>query len=171
MFDGLFQPMHLLVILGIALLVYGLVDIALYEESYAVEPPLVLFAVAGAVVAFAGMLWLDLAGTPRAQTLALALLLGGGTGVALYSGLLRLNEATNSEGLRSYEYRLTRDSVFAPVDPRLPELDFSNYGNYWRQFKLGTTHSFELRKGGLGFYQVNMAPVRERMVAYFRGEK
>src|SRR5262249_35507017 len=93
-------------ILGIALLVYGLVDIAPYDESYAVEPPLVLFAVAGAVVALAGMLWLDLADTPRAHTLALALLLGGGTGVALYSGLLRLNEATDSEGLHTYDYRM-----------------------------------------------------------------
>jgi hypothetical protein len=158
-------------ILGIALLVYGVADIALYDESYAVAPPLGLFALGGVVAALAGMLWLAFAGAPRAETLGLALLLGGATGLALYSGALRLNEATDSEGLHTYEYRLTRYSVFEPVDPKLPPLDFSDFTDYWGQFKLGTIHRFELRKGGLGFYQVNLAPVRERMRAYFRGEK
>jgi hypothetical protein len=156
-------------ILGISLLVYGFVDIALYDESYAVDPPFVLFALGGALAALAGMLWLASVRAPRAETLGLALLLGGATGVALYPGTLRLNAATDSEGLHAYEYRLTRYSVFEPVDQRLPTLDFSEFSDYWGQFKLGTTHQFELRKGGLGFYQVNMAPVRERMRAYFRG--
>ena len=156
-------------VLGIALLVYGFVDIALYEESYAVEPPLVLFALGGAIAALAGLLWLSLTRAPRAETLVLSFLLGGATGIAMYPGALRLNEATDSEGLRAYDYRLKTYSVFVPVDPKLPELDLSNFSDYWGQFKLGTTHRFELRKGGLGFYQVNMAPVRARMREYFRG--
>ena len=49
--------------------------------------------------------------------------------------------------------------MFSPVDPNLPVLRFPRDADYWRQFKLGTTHQFELRKGGLGFYQVNMQPV------------
>ena len=61
--------------------------------------------------------------------------------------------------------------MFSPADPDLPVLRFEGYADYWRQFKLGTTHSFELRKGGLGFYQVNMQPVRARMREYFTGER
>jgi len=154
-------------ILGIVLLLYGLGDIWLYDESYAVDPPFVLFALGGALTVLAGMVWLGLAGAPRVETLGLALLLGGATGIALYPGALRLNEVTDSQGLRAHEYRLNKYAVFEPVDPALPTLDFSNYSNYWRQFKLGSTHSFELRKGGLGFWQVNMAPVNERMRDYF----
>ena len=43
--------------------------------------------------------------------------------------------------------------------------------DYWGQFKIGTTHRFELRKGGLGFYQVNMQPVHVKMREYFIGRK
>lgn len=149
------------------LLCYTVVDLALNEEIYAVDPPLVLYAVAGAIAVLAGMLWLAAAGVPRAETLGLSLLLGGALGFALYPGVLRLNEATDDEGLRAYEYRLTQYVVFSPVDSNLPVLEFPKDEDYWRQFKLGTTHRFELRKGGLGFYQVNMQPVHARMREYF----
>jgi hypothetical protein len=92
-------------------------------------------------------------------------------GLALYPGLLRLNEATDSEGLRDCEYRLTAYVVFSPVDSQLPVLEFDKDGQYWRQFALGTTHKFELRKGGLGFYQVNMAPVYAKLREYYTSGK
>jgi len=158
-------------IIVIVLVLYTLFDMMLPDESYAVDPPLVLFALGGAIAALAAMLWLAFSGAPRPVGLGLALLLGAATAFALYPGALRINEATDSEGLHSYEYRLKSYSVFEPVDPKLPPLDFSNFNDYWGQFKLGTTHQFELRKGGLGFYQVDMAPVRDRMRAYFSGKR
>ena len=154
-------------LLVIALLGYAVVDLALSEEAYAVEPPLALFAVGGAIMVLAGLLWLGSAGVPRAETFGVALLLGGAFGFALYPGALRVNALTDSEGLRTYDYRLSAYVVFSPLDKSLPELQFPGDADYWRQFKLGTVHSFELRKGGLGFYQVDMAPVRAKMRAYF----
>ncbi len=158
-------------VLVLSLLCYAVVDFAMNEEVYAVDPPLVLFAVAGAIAVLASMLWLVSAGVPRAETLGLSLLLGAAAAAALYPGLLRVNEATDDEGLRTYEYRLTEYVVFSPVDPNLPVLEFPGVADYWRQFKLGTMHSFELRKGGLGFYQVNMEPVHARMREYLAGRK
>jgi hypothetical protein len=158
-------------VLALLLLGYAIVDIAISEESYAVNPPWVLFALGGAIAVLVGMLWLASAGVPRAETLGLSLLLGGMVGLALYPGLLRLNEATDSEGLRDCEYRLTAYVVFSPVDSRLPVLEFDKDGQYWRQFALGTTHKFELRKGGLGFYQVNMAPVYAKLREYYTSGK
>ncbi len=158
-------------VLVLSLLCYAVVDFAMYEEVYAVDPPLVLFAVAGAIAVLASMLWLVSAGVPRAETLGLSLLLGAAAAAALYPGLLRVNEATDDEGLRAYEYRLTEYVAFSPVDPNLPVLEFPGVADYWRQFKLGTMHSFELRKGGLGFYQVNMEPVHARMREYLAGRK
>jgi len=153
-------------VLVLSLLCYAVVDFAMHEEVYAVDPPLVLFAVAGAIAVLASMLWLVSAGVPRAETLGLSLLLGAAAAAALYPGLLRVNEATDDEGLRAYEYRLTEYVVFSPMDPNLPVLEFPGVADYWRQFKLGTMHSFELRKGALGFYQVNMEPVHARMREY-----
>jgi len=150
---------------------YGVLDLALNEEVHAVEPPLVFFVLAGAIAALASMIWLASAQVPRIETLGLSLLLGGAVGFALYPGVLRLNEATDTEGLRIYEYRLTAYVVFSPVDSNLPVLEFPKDEDYWRQFKLGTTHRFELRKGGLGFYQVNMQPVYVKMREYFVGRK
>ena len=158
-------------VLALFLLGYAIVDIAISQESYAVDPPFVLFALGGAIAVLVGMLWLASAGVPRAETLGLSLLLGGMVGLALYPGLLRLNEATDSEGLRDCEYRLTAYVVFSPVDSRLPVLEFDKDGQYWRQFALGTTHKFELRKGGLGFYQVNMAPVYAKLREYYTSGK
>ncbi len=158
-------------VLVLLFLCYGVVDLALNEEIHAVELPLVLFVLAGAIAALASMIWLVSAQVPRIETLGLSLLLGGAIGFALYPGVLRLNEATDTEGLRAYEYRLTEYVVFSPVDPNLPVLRFPRDADYWRQFKLGTTHQFELRKGGLGFYQVNMQPVHARMREYFIGQK
>jgi len=120
-------------------------------------------------VVLASMLWLLSAKVPRPETLGLSLLLGITAGVALYPGLLRVNEATDDEGLRTYDYRLTEYVVFSPVDSNLPVLNFPKDADYWGQFKLGTTHRFELRKGGLGFYQVNMEPVHAKMHEYFVG--
>jgi hypothetical protein len=158
-------------VLVLSLLCYAIVDFAMNEEVYAVDPPLVLFGVAGAIVVLAAMLWLVSAGVPRAETLGLSLLLGAAAGAALYPGLLRVNEATDDEGLRAYDYRLTEYVVFSPVDPNLPVMTFPGVADYWRQFKIGTIHRFELRKGGLGFYQVNMQPVHAKMHEYFIGRK
>jgi hypothetical protein len=153
--------------LVIALLCYAIVDLAANEEIYAVDPPLVLFAVGGAIAVLAGLLWFASAGVPRAETLGLSLLLGGAVGFAQYPGALRVNAATDSEGLRTYDYRLTSYVVFSPLDARVPELSFPGDADYWGQFKLGTVHPFSLRKGGLGFYQVDMAPVHTKMRDYF----
>jgi hypothetical protein len=158
-------------VLVLSLLCYAVVDFAMNEEVYAVDPPLVLFGVAGAIAVLVSMLWLVSAGVPRAETLGLSLLLGAAAGAALYPGLLRVNEATDDEGLRAHDYRLTEYVVFSPLDPNLPVMTFPGVADYWRQFKIGTIHRFELRKGGLGFYQVNMQPVHEKMREYFSGRK
>jgi len=154
-------------VLVLLLVGYWVADFVNYDETYAVEPPLVLFMLAGAIASLAGLVWLGTAGVPRAPTLVLSLLLAVATGLALYPGALRLNQATDSEGLRAYEYRLTAYVVFSPADTKLPVLSFSGDAEYWGQFKLGTAYSFELRKGGLGIYQVNMRPVRDRISDYF----
>jgi len=57
-------------VLVLSLLCYAVVDFAMNEEVYAVDPLLVLFGVAGAIAVLASMLWLVSAGVPRAEALA-----------------------------------------------------------------------------------------------------
>jgi hypothetical protein len=49
--------------------------------------------------------------------------------------------------VRSTLAKLTEYVVFSPMDPNLPILTFQGVADYWRQFKIGTIHRFELRKG------------------------
>ena len=55
-------------VLVLSLLCYAIVDFAMNEEVYAVDPPFVLFGVAGAIAVLASMLWLVSAGVPRAAS-------------------------------------------------------------------------------------------------------
>ncbi len=61
--------------------------------------------------------------------------------------------------------------MFSPVDSNPPVLSFPKDADDWGHFKIGTTHGFELRKGGLGFYQVNVQPVHVKMREYFIGRR
>src|SRR5260221_11705206 len=102
-------------VLVLSLLCYAVVDFAMNEEVYAVDPPLALFGVAGAIAVLASMLWLVSAGVPRAEALGLSLLLGAAAGAALYPRLLAVNEANDYQGLRAHNYRLTEVVLFLPL--------------------------------------------------------
>ncbi|MCK7509538.1 MAG: hypothetical protein MZV70_39540 [Desulfobacterales bacterium] len=48
-----------------------------------------------------------------------------------------------------------------------PALEFPGHHEYWAQFKPGSVHQFELRRGGLGFYQLNMRPLEKALREYY----
>ena len=100
---------------------------------------------------------------PKRNNSALyALLFGLGMGFAAYPFLVRVNAWTDTSGLRGYEYRLDTDYVWRSGEPDAPELDlYLSSSRWWKQFHPGDIYTFELRKGGLGFWQVNMSPVYE----------
>jgi hypothetical protein len=105
---------------------------------------------------------------PRRQNSALyALLFGLGAGLATYPFLVRVNAWTDSDGLREYDYRLGTDYVWRSVLPGTPDLEMYLSGSaWWRQFVPGDGYTFELRKGGLGFWQVNMTSIYEAQKKY-----
>jgi hypothetical protein len=107
---------------------------------------------------------------PRRQNSALyGLLFGLGAGLAAYPFLVRVNAWTDSDGLRQYDYRLGTDYVWHSMLPGTPDLEMYLSGSaWWRQFVPGDSYTFELRKGGLGFWQVNMIPVYEAQKKYVR---
>jgi len=98
----------------------------------------------------------------RKNSALYALLFGLGTGLAAYPLLVRVNAWTDNGGLHEYDYRLGADYVWRSVMPGAPDLEMYLSGSaWWRQFVPGDGYTFELRKGGLGFWQINMTTVYE----------
>jgi len=149
------------------LMTYALVDFVLNEETYASQPPYGFLVLLGVIVALIAGRWLRGGNVPNAERVGLAIVLGATFGVAFYPGLLRINQLTDGVGLQTYVYQLQRDGTLAPLQKGPPDLIFPRYADYWSAFSVGSLHEFRLRKGGLGFYQVDMAPINEAMREYF----
>ena len=149
------------------LTVYGFADFLINEETYAARPPYSFFALLGVLAALMAGRWLRGGNVPYAERMALALVLGVTFAAAFYPGLLRINQLTDRVGLQTYLYQLQRDGSLAPLQKGPPDLVFPRYADYWSSFSLGSLHEFRLRRGGLGFYQVDMAPTNEAMREYF----
>lgn len=151
-----------------ALVLYAFIDGVLGKETYVGPAPFDGFAIAGGLAALAAALWMWRGEVPAAESIIVAVLFGGALGAAGYPGMLRINAFTDTDGLRAYEYQLTPGRQLEPLTPGLPTLAFPQYYEYWGQFKPGSHHRFELRKGGLGFYQINMKPVHEALRDFYR---
>jgi hypothetical protein len=150
------------------LMAYAITDLVINQETYASRPPYSTFALLGVIVALIAGRWLSGADMPSAERAGLAIVLGATFAAALYPGLLRINQLTGGVGLQTYLYQLQRDGSLAPLQTGPPELRFLRYADYWSSFSAGSLHEFRLRRGGLGFYQVDMAPINEAMRKYFR---
>jgi hypothetical protein len=148
---------------------YALIDGAfLMQETYAERPFYEFFAMMGILLSIIVGVWLLRAQIPRAESLTLATLVGAGFAVALYPGLLRINAISDPSGLQKYAYVLESNHIFKAVDAGHPALRFERDREYWAQFELGSIYHFELRKGGLGFYQLNMTPIYAAMKEFYR---
>jgi hypothetical protein len=161
-----------LVIVFFGLLFYALGDTFFVgQETYAEVPPYGVLVACGVVAAVAAALWMRRGQVPWAENLFVALLLGGALGAAGYPGALRINALTDGEGLRKYSYQLAPQGKLQPLTPGLPVLAFPQYPEYWGQFATGSRHEFELRRGTLGFYQLDMRPVNEALRDFYRRKK
>jgi hypothetical protein len=159
------------VITFFVLFFYALGDTFFFNhEIYADQPPYRFFIAAGILAAVAAALWMRRALVPVAETLGVALLFGAALGAAAYPGALRANAFTDVDGLQRYEYQLTPELVLSPLAAGLPILAFPSYADYWSSFKAGSVHTFELRRGGLGFYQLNMLPVEAALREYYEAQ-
>ncbi len=157
------------VVLFFVSIVYALVDgLMLNSETYAGQPFLSAYMAAGLTLGVLAALLLRGAKVPITETVVVAVLAGAAFGAALYPGLLRINQLTDKEGLRAYEYTMIAPAHFSPKIEGPPELKFpARHREFWSQYEPGSTERFELRKGGLHFYQINMKPIYKRIRDYY----
>ena len=154
-----------------ALLAYAIADPLLGTETYAASPPLGINLVAGFVAALLAWRWLQAGAVPAPESAGVALLIGCVLVGALYPGLLRVNQLTDRDGLAAHPYALAPDLSLRPLERELPVLRFPRFADYWSHFPPGSLHEFRLRRGGLGFWQVDMAPVNEAMRAWYASRR
>ena len=137
------------------------------SEFYAGDAPYVLIGFSMLLGFFVILSALRHFEPERKNSALYALLFGLGVGLAAYPFLVRVNAWTDSDGLHDFDYRLGTDYVWHAVLPGTPNLEMYLSGSlWWRQFVPGDSYTFALRKGGLGFWQVNMTPVYEAQKKY-----
>jgi hypothetical protein len=147
---------------------YAMIDgLFLRSEVYASAPFYLVYFLLAIVVGVIAGRWLRNNSVPMLESTVLAVMLGLAAGAAAYPGALRVNALTDTAGFQTYEYVRTADGSYRPPQPDLPRLILSGYPEYWGRFAEGSIYRFQLRKGGLGFYQLNMGPVRIAMRQYY----
>ena len=154
-----------------ALIGYGLIDFTVMEEAYAGRPLMEIYIIAGLATALASVAWMRRGMVPLPESIMIGVLLGGACGAALYPGLLRLNQLTDSSGPQNVEYHASSTGKFTPLRQDLPVLEFDDNADYWAQFPAGATYRFQLRRGGLGFYQLDLAAIHGDMRHYYDGKR
>ena len=160
------------VILLLTFLIYASVDSIINSETYIDKSFYQIYLWSGVVTSIIVMGWQMIAKVPKSESFAVGLFFGGALGVALYPGLLRINQLTDTQGLQTYQYVLQSDYSLKSLDnDELPRLFFKTDLDYWSHFEPDSIHEIELRKGGLEFYQINMAPIYADMRQYFRSSK
>ena len=156
--------------LFVGLVLYFILDMYFgFGEYYAGAVPWHLFAAAGVCGLGLAATMLHIAGHLSSQGKLIAMLFGAGAGMASYPFLLRVNAWTDPAGLQAYSYTLGSDDTWvARAD--VPDLVFDIGSDYWNQFGPGDSKSFELRRGGLGFYQINMRPVYAEQRVFYESQ-
>ncbi|TCJ88444.1 hypothetical protein [Cocleimonas flava] len=144
------------------------------SEFYAGAPPYLYMIVAGVIAVILSYLLLSKTKFTLAEKVIFAVFMGLSTAAVMYPLLLRVNEWSDTEGLQRFSYTKA-DTVMwqpqrknLPSDEQVPTLKFDLASSeYWAQFEVGAIKEFEIRNGGLGFYQLNKEPIYEEQKVFY----
>lgn len=152
--------------IAIAVLFFGFVMYFILEsyylatEYYAGMPPYSLIVMIGLVAAVGVFFALRKIEPTRGDTLTYALLIGLGFLFFLYPFITRLNIWFDDGSLEARAYVLNSEYVWIAKDTETPDLDlYIQRSVWWQQFEPGDEYAFNLRHGGLGFWQINMTKI------------
>lgn len=147
----------------IAVLLYAFADIVANSETYLMAPPYWAFALGGALAGVLAFPWLRRGHVPAAVNGGLAAMLALVVAVAMFPLLLRINQVTDRHGLQSFAYTFMPPGAFAATDAHMPDIELARFNTYWEELKPGALRMFSIRRGGLGFYQIDLAPLYEEI--------
>lgn len=141
----------------------------LASEYYAATPPYGLMSLIAVLGVGAAYLILKRLEPERRDGWMYALFLGFGIGLASYALLPRINIALDSGGIKSHTYVLSDSYLWEPGEEDFPKLDlYLKKSKWWGKFKPGDTYEFNLRRGGLDIWLVDMSPIYEAQQKYYK---
>jgi hypothetical protein len=141
------------------------------EEFYAGTPPYLWMIGMGAFVAVLAHKLLPEGNELAARVRLISIFLGIGVALAAHPLLLRVNASTDETGLQAYEYELIEVGLWQAANSgEVPNLKFDIGSPYWNQFNVGDRKEYEIRQGGLGFAQLNMAPLYAEQRIFYESQ-
>jgi hypothetical protein len=154
------------------LLAYAIVDtFFVFSDVYIDSPPLNLFVSGGLVFAVVAFLVMHRAKIPMYIIISLALMNGVAFAAAMHPGLLRINQLTDNDGLREFTYIREANNIYSPEQPGTPAISMQQPYEYWAQFQPGSRYVFLLRRGQLGFWQLNESSLIESYREFFTQDR
>ncbi len=152
------------------LILYFILDFYFFtSEYYAGTPPYALMVACGIVGLVLVFLVLRHLEPDREDGAVYAILFGLGVGLASYALLPRISIALDSGEVENYTYVLNDSYQWEPGENKeLPNLDlYMRSSEWWQQFEPGDSYNFQLRKGGLSIWLVNMSPIYTEQKKYY----
>jgi len=140
-------------------------------EYYAETPPYLIYAIVASISGIMIFRSLRRKEPGRKDSAAFSLIFGLGIAFALYAFVPRLNIMTDTSGINSYQYTLDDQYIWKSSD-NVPELAlFLSGSRWWEQFKPGDSYVFQLRKGGLGLWLVDMTEIYAAQKEFYECSK
>jgi hypothetical protein len=126
------------------------------SEYYVKTPPYIAMGFTSIILSSLAYLFLKQQEPERSDLTTYALLTLIGFVLFTYALIPRVNIITDSEGIKDYSYHLDENYTWQSREG-LPTLNvYLSVTEYWQQYKPGDEYTFQLRKGGLGIWLVNM---------------
>lgn len=144
------------------LLTYAIVDFVANPEIYLKEPSWIIYIIIAGIAAVTSAWVINRGKASTGTSIVFGLFLGVIFGVAAYPGMMRVNQFTDTKGLQNYDYKMGYDGVLKSPHEEIPDVTMKA-NKYWGSFKTGERYTLRIRKGGLGFYQLDMNDVYRRM--------
>lgn len=144
------------------LLIYTIVDFVANQEIYLKEPSWLIYIIIAGIAAVTSAWIINRGKASTGTSIVFGLFLGVVVGVAAYPSMMRVNQFTDSKGLQNYDYKMGYDGVLKSPHDEMPDVAMK-LNKYWGSLKTGERYTLHIRKGGLGFYQLDMNNVYRRM--------
>lgn len=138
------------------------------SEYYASGPPYFAIVVISGLLTLLVFVLLKRAEPERKDSHTYALLLGIGFALVVYALVPRINIWTDDEGLANHSYVLNPDYIWESVNYGPPKLDlYMKSSDWWQQYEPGDEYTFQMRRGGLGIWQVNMTQIYDDQQKFY----
>lgn len=156
------------VVLFFSLLAFALVDGAILNEYKLINKDVILWMSTPLMITGVPCYFvLAKNRVPSRESYMLSFLLTISLVISFMPIIKRLDQLLAGSELVSYEYKLTGEAKFEPINGEAPKLSFISYKEYWSQFNKDSVHGFRLIRGPLGLWQLDESELKKSYRAYY----